>query len=172
VTTGASTSSLSEALADVINRDLDEAIALFDELAQIAGDDRRTTGTMRVVTRLAISVKTHALAEQKVLHEALRTADHRLATFALESLYEHQSLDVMVDKLLALRPGPELKAVVAVARRLFELRREREHRDLLAVVVQMLPPDEHHQLGRDLAAANRRLRPQVERMIGSPSRVG
>jgi hypothetical protein len=168
---GTSTS-ISEALADVINRDLDEAIALFDELVPIAGDDRRSADTMRVATRLAISLKTHALAEQKVLHEALRTADDRLATFALESLYEHHALDVVLDKLLALRPGPELKAVVAVARRLFELRRGREHRDLLAVVSQTLPPDEHHQLGRDLAAAKRRLRPQVERMIGSTSRVG
>lgn len=171
MTTGASTS-ISEALADVINRDLDEAIALFDELASIAGDDRRTADTMRVATRLAISVKTHALAEQKVLHEALRTADHRLCAFVHESLYEHQALDVMLDKLLALRPGPELRAVVAVARRLFELRRAREHCDLLTVVTQTLPPDEHRQLGRDLAAAKRRLRPQVERMIGGASRVG
>lgn len=164
--------SISEALADVITRDLEEAIALFDELAPIAGDDRRTADTMRIATRLAISVKTHALAEQKVLHEALRTADHRLAAFSLESLYEHQALDIMLDKLLALRPGPELEAVVAVARRLFELHREREYRLLLAWVDQALRPDEHYQLGRDLAAAKRWLRPKVERMIGSTSRVG
>jgi len=155
----------------VIERDLAEASQLFDELAPIAGDDRRTGETMRVARLLAVTLKTHALAEQKVLHELLRGAGARFSSVALQSWHEHHALDVLLDKLLSLRPGLELEAVVAVARRLFELRCEREQRELLPAMHETIPRDEHDQLACELVAAQRRLRPQVERMIGSTSRV-
>jgi hypothetical protein len=152
-------------ITEAIAADHAEAAALFDELAPLAGDDRRTTEAMTVVVRLAITLKTCALAEQKVLYEALRTAGDRLAAFAREAPHEHHLLDVALDKLLVLRPGPELQAVLAVTRRLYELQAGREQLELLPAVHDELPADEHAQLERDLDAEKKRLWPRFQRLV-------
>jgi len=152
-------------IIEAIAADHAEASALFDELAPLAGDDRHPSETMRIAARLAIAVKTCALAEQKVLYEALKTAGSRLAAFALEGPHEHHALDVVLDKLLALRPGRELKAVVAVAQRMFRHHVDREAREVWPAVCAELPADEAAQLGRDLAVEKRLLRPRIERQV-------
>ncbi|MGN6105511.1 MAG: hypothetical protein ACTHU0_10435, partial [Kofleriaceae bacterium] len=68
-----------------------------------------------------------------------------------------------LDKLLALRPGPELRAAVSVARRLWEHQVAHEQRELLPAVIEALPADERAQLGRDLRDEQARLRPQIAR---------
>jgi hypothetical protein len=150
---------------EAISADHQEVAALFDELAPLAGDDRRASDAMRIAVRLAVTLKTVALAEQKVLYEALRTAGQRLAAFARQAPHESHVLDVVIDKLLALRPGPDFEAVVAVAQRLFHQRTQRETTELLPAVRAELPEDETVQLALDLAAEKRRLRPRIERQL-------
>jgi hypothetical protein len=152
-------------LLEAIESDHAEASALFAELAHVAGDDRRSSDAMRIAARLAITVKTAAIAEQRVLHEALRTAGDQLAAFALEAAHEFHALDVVLDKLLALRPGRDLVAVVAVARRMFRSITDRQLHELLPVLRDELPELETAQLARDHVAEKRRLRPRIERQI-------
>jgi hypothetical protein len=152
-------------IVEAIAADHAEAAALFDELVPLARDDRNAKQAMRTVARLAVLVKTHALAEQRVLYEALRTAGDRLAAYAREEPHLIHALDVVLDKVCVLRPGPELEAVVAVARRLFQHHVEREARELLPAVSAELPADEAAQLGHDLEVEKRRLRPRIERQL-------
>jgi hypothetical protein len=156
-------------ICESIEADHVAVAALFDELTPLAADDRRTTETMRLATRLTVSIKTHALAEEKVLYEALRTAGDQLAAWALEGPHALHALEVVIDKLLTLRPGAQFRAVLAVARRLFEQHAHHEARELLPVMTATLPDDECAQLGRDLDAEKRRVRPLVVRRLGSPS---
>src|SRR6186713_2242560 len=86
-------------IVEIIKADHDEVAALIDQLDQLAGDDARTSEAMRVAVRLAVRLKTHAKAEEKVLYEAMRTATPQLKELALEGPYEHQALDLMLDKL-------------------------------------------------------------------------
>ncbi|HEU0029071.1 MAG TPA: hypothetical protein VFQ53_00470 [Kofleriaceae bacterium] len=149
-------------ILEVMAADHAEAAALFDELTPIAGDDRRTCDVMRVATRLAIEIKSHALAEQKVLLEALRTAGDDCAAYALEALHELYALDLVIDKMLALRPGPELRAAVCVARRLFDQHMERAVAEVLPAAGSRLADG---QLARDLVVEKRRVRPRVMRLV-------
>ena len=152
-------------IGDVITQDHREIAALFDELAPLAGDDRRTAEAMRVVAKLAVALKTHGLAEEKVVYEVIRTANDRLAACALEGPHELHALDIIVERLLALRPGPELRAALAVARRLFEQHAQHECTELLPALTEALPDDEHEQLGNDLLSAKQRLKPHVAQRI-------
>jgi hypothetical protein len=152
-------------IIEAIEADHAEAAALFDELVPLAGDDRFSKQAMRVAARLAVLLKTHALAEQRVLYEVLRTAGDRLAAYAREEPHVFHALDVVLDKVCVLRPGPELEAAVAVARRLFQYHVAREATELLPAVSEELPADEAAQLGRDLDAEKRRLRPRIERQL-------
>ncbi|MEO8702621.1 MAG: hypothetical protein ABI867_21435 [Kofleriaceae bacterium] len=154
-------------ILEAIAADHAEASALFDELAPLVRDDRRSSDVMRVAARLAVTVKTAAIAEHHVLHEALRTAGDRLSAFALESQHEFHALDVMLDKLLALRPGPDLAAVVAVAQRLFRAMIDRERHELLPAMGSELSETEVAQLGREHTAEKRRLRPRIERQVAA-----
>lgn len=152
-------------ISEAIASDHAEIVALFDELASIAGDGRHQARATRLAMRLAITLKTHALAEQRVLYEALRTANAPLAAYAREAPHLYHALDVVLDKLCVLRPGPELRAVVAVARRIYDHHVDRETRELLPAVGAELPADEAAQLARDLDAEKRRLRPRIERQL-------
>lgn len=154
-------------ILEAIEADHAEASALFAELAGVAGDDRRSSDAdaMQIAARLAITVKTAAIAEQRVLYQALRTAGDPLAAFALEAVHEFHALDVVLDKLLALRPGRDLVAVVAVAQRLFRHISDRQLHELLPVLCVELPELETAQLARDHVAEKRRLRPRIERQI-------
>jgi hypothetical protein len=152
-------------IADAITADLREVAELFDELAPLARDGRRGKEAMRIAARLAVTVKTTALAEQKVLYEALRTAGDKLAAYAREQPHESHALDVMIDKLLALRPGPDFEAVVAVAQRLFHHHSLRETTELLPAVCAELPAAETEQLATDFTLEKRRLRSRIERQI-------
>ncbi len=158
-------------IIEVIQADHDEVAALFDALSQLAADDRRTNEGMRLAVRLAVALKTHARAEEKVLYEAIRTATVELSEFALEGPYEHQVLDVMIDKLVMQRPGCELKAILKVAREMFEhhARIEEEGR-VLPLVKAAVSGVERAQLGDDMLAMKRRIRPQIERMVGPATR--
>ena len=49
-------------------------------LALVAGDERNPSRALRTATRLAITLKTQVLAEERVLYEALRSAGDRLAS--------------------------------------------------------------------------------------------
>lgn len=154
-------------LDDIIRSNLAQSAALFDELAPLAREDqRKPQSAMSLVARLAIQLKTHALALERVLYTALLAAGDEPAVFALRGPHEHHALDVIVDKLLALRPGPELAAALAVARRLFEQQAAVEERELLPVIARALPADERDQLARDLVAEQRRLRPRLLRQVG------
>jgi hypothetical protein len=152
-------------ICEVIAADHDEVTSLFDQLEPLAGDDARAAQAMRVAARLAIAVKTHALAEQRVLYEALRTAGDRLAACALEGPHEVHAVEVILDKLLTLRPGRELRAAVAVARRLFAQHAQHERDELLPALTAELPEDQRAQLGRDVLHEKQRVRPVVARQI-------
>lgn len=152
-------------IAEIIATDHAEIGKLFDELAPLACDDRRSSEVMRLATRLAISIKTHALAEQRVLYAALLTASDRLAACALEGPHELHVVEVVVDKLLALRPGPEFRAALAVARRLFDQHASHVQEELLPAMTECLPDAECDQLGADLVSEKQRLRPQISRQI-------
>ena len=152
-------------IGDVITKDHSEIVALFDELMPIAGDDRRAAEAMRIVTALVVALKTHGLAEEKVLYQVICTANDRLAACALEGPHELHALDTVLDRLLVLRPGPEFRAALAVARRLFDQHAIHETSELLPAMEEALPADEHEQLGNDLVDAKQRLRPRIARNV-------
>jgi len=151
-------------LVEAIESDHREAAALFDELAPLAGDDRRGHDAMRVARRLAVAVKTQALAEEKVLFAALRSASDHLAAYAREQPYAYHAFDAVFDRVLVLQPGPELAAVVAVAKRLHDSMWERETL-LLPAIDAELPAAEAAALARDFDLEKQRIRPRVERQL-------
>jgi hypothetical protein len=153
-------------LDDVIRAGHAQSVALFDELAPLAREDQRRSSATTLAQRLAVVLKTHALAVERVVCSALRSAGDEPAALALQAPHAHHALDVVVDKLLVLRPGAELVAALAVARRLFEQHAALEERELLPVIARWLPADEREQLARDLVAEQRRLLPTVQRRIG------
>jgi hypothetical protein len=134
-------------LDDVIRADHAQSAALFDELAPLAREDQRRSSATTLAQRLAVVLKTHALAVERVVCSALRSAGDEPAALALQAPHAHHALDVVVDKLLVLRPGAEERA-------------------LLPVIARWLPADEREQLARDLVAEQRRLLPTVQRRIG------
>lgn len=152
-------------ICEQIATDQAEIESLFDELAPLAGDDRRSPDAMRLAAKLAVAVKTTALAEQRVLYEAVRTAGARLAACALEGPHELHALEVVLDKLIALRPGPEFRAALAVARRLFAQHAQHERDELIPAIQEALSPSECTRLGADLVTEKQRVRAAVSRQI-------
>ena len=159
-------------IIEVITSDHDAAAGLFGALEDVALDDRRTSDAMHRVVRLAVALKVHCFAEEHVLYEAVRTANPQLAELALEGPYEHEALDLMLDKLVLHRPGPELRALLHVARHEFEHHaRDDEERRMLPAVEAWFTEAERTKLGLDMLAEKRRIRPHVERLVGPPPRV-
>jgi len=154
----------------VIASDHREIVDLFDDLAPLAGDDRRAAEAMRLTTKLAVALRTLGLAEEKVLYEVIRTASAQLAACALEGPHELHALDTVIERLLVLRPGPEFRAALAVARRMFDAHALHEATELIPALAEALPADECEQLGRDFVTAKSRLRPQVARHISPLAR--
>ena len=159
-------------IIEVITSDHAAAAALFGELEGLALDDRRTSDAMHLVVRLTVALKVHCHAEEHVLYEAVRTSNRQLAELALEGPYEHQVLDMMLDKLVLHRPGPELHAILHVARYEFEHHaRDDEEKLMLPAVQAWFTEVQRTQLGLDMLAEKRRIRPHVERLVGPPPRV-
>lgn len=159
-------------IVELIRRDHDELAQMFDELAEIARDDRRGSGAVRLCSRLVVAAKLHTRAEERIVYEVLRTCPGPLKAFALAGPHEHEMLDITLDKLLVQRPSEELGVIVRVAHDLFEMHaRDEEEADILPLVEQMLSIDERRALGRDLIAEKLRIRPQIERMVAVPARA-
>lgn len=159
-------------IVELIRRDHDELAEMFDELAQIARDDRRGNGTVRLCGRLVTAARLHARAEERVFYEVLRTCPGPLKAFALAGPHEHEILETTLDKLLVQRPSEELEVIVRVARDLFAMHsRDREEGELLPAVQAALTEEELVGLARDLLAEKVRLRPQIERLVGTPLRA-
>lgn len=158
-------------IIEVITADHDEAAKLIEELEQLAADDSRTSEAMRIAVKLAVGLKTHAKAEERILYESMRTATPKLAELALEGPYEHQALDLMLDKLVVHRPGPELRAILHVIESHFHhhARIDEETLMLPAILAAFLEA-ERAQLARDFLDVKRRVQPQIERLVGAPAR--
>ncbi|MBL9020267.1 MAG: hemerythrin domain-containing protein [Myxococcales bacterium] len=150
-----------------IKADHDEAAALFGELARVAHDDRRTSDAMRLAVRLAVALKIHAHAEEKIVYEVMSGATPDLAAFSREGKYEHELLDLLLDRLLVQRPGPELVAILKVARHEFEHHaRVEEEGELLPALAACLDPGRGLHLAHDFLYERRRIRPAIERLVG------
>ena len=159
-------------IIEVITADHAAAAELFGELDGVARDDRRTSDAMHLVVRLTVAIKVHCHAEEHVLYEAMRTANSQLAELALEGPYEHQALEMMLDKLVLHRPGPELCAILHVARHEFAHHaRDDEEQVMLPAVQAWFTEDQRRQLGLDMLAEKRRIRSHIERLVGPPPRV-
>jgi hemerythrin HHE cation binding domain-containing protein len=155
-----------------IKADHDEALAHFEQLAELAHDDRRTCDAMRTAVRLTCGIKIHAHAEEKVIYEAMRERGDRLAAFSREGRYEHQMLEMLLDRLLVQRPGPELSAILKVARDQFvHHARDEEEAVLLPALEQLLEPSEIVQLTEEFRLEQRRIRPMIERAVGPAPRA-
>ncbi|CAN5921682.1 hypothetical protein BH11MYX3_BH11MYX3_17420 [soil metagenome] len=155
-----------------ITADHDEAIAQFEQLAELARDDRRTCDAMRTAVRLTCGIKIHAHAEEKVIYEAMRERGDRLAAFSREGRYEHQMLEMLLDRLLVQRPGPELSAILKVARDQFEHHaREEEEVVMLPAFEALLEASEVVQLAEEFRVEQRRIRPMIERSVGPAPRA-
>lgn len=158
-------------IIEVITSDHDDAARLIDELEQLVGDDSRSSEAMRTAVKLAVCMKVHAKAEERILYESMRTATPRLAELALEGPYEHQALDLMLEKLVVHRPGPELRAILHVIKGQFEHHaRVEEERVVLPAVQIAFLADERAQLAHDFLDFKQRLQPQIERLVGAPAR--
>ena len=73
----------------------------------------------------------------------------------------------MLDKLVLQRPGIELKAILKVAKDMFAHHaRDEEEAEVLPLVSAAWSSVERDQLGSDLVAMERRIRPKVERAVG------
>jgi hypothetical protein len=154
-----------------IKADHDEAAALLAELVHLAGDDRRTSDAMRTAVRLAITLKIHAHAEERMVYQAMQSGDLRLAAFAREGRYEHGALDMLLDRLVAQRPGPELLAILKVVRDQFEHHaRHEEEEVILPLLETQLTPTESLSLAHDFLHERRRIRPSIERLVGPAAR--
>jgi hypothetical protein len=161
-------------IVDLIKSDHDELAELFDHLAEVARDDRRTTGaeSLRACAHLVVAAHVHARAEERVLYEALRTAGGHLKAFALAGPHEHENLDITLDKLLLHRASEELVVIARVARDLFEMHaREEEEIDILPLILTELAPEDREALARDMVAEKARIRPQIARMVALPARA-
>jgi hypothetical protein len=159
-------------IIDLIKRDHDEVEALFEELAQVARDDRRGSGTVRLCGRLVVAARVHSRTEERVLYEVLKTCPGPLKAFALAGPHEHETLEITLDKLLLQRPSEELEVIVRVARDLFEMHaRDEEETDILPLVREAFPPDELVAIGRDFVTEKARIRPQIERFVVIPARA-
>lgn len=158
-------------IIELIKADHAEITQLISQLDGMAADDLRAGEAMRLAVRIAVTIKIHAKAEERVFYEAIHTASPQLRELALEAPYEHQALDMIVDKLVLHRPGAELKAILHVCTGLFEHHaRETEERVMLPAAAQVLAQAERVRLGRDMIAEKARIRPQVERLVGPPAR--
>lgn len=158
-------------IIECIKADHDEAAELFDGLAQLAPDDRRTSDAMRTAVRLAIAIKIHAHAEERVVYQAMKQGDPRLAVFAREGHHEHGALDMLLDRLIAQRPGPELFAILKVARDQFvHHARHEEEEVVLPLLAAQLTPTEGLSLAHDFLHERRRIRPAIERFVGPAAR--
>ncbi len=154
-----------------ITGDHDEAAELFAELGGLARDDRRTSDAMRAAVRLAIALKIHARAEERVVYQAMQCDDPRLAAFAREGHHEHGAMDMLIDRLTAQRPGPELFAILKVARDQFEHHaRHEEEAVILPLLAAQLTPTESLSLAQDFLHERRRIRPSIERLVGPAAR--
>lgn len=154
-----------------IKADHDEVADLFAELADLAADDHRTSDAMRLAVRLVIALKIHAHAEERVVYPAMRSGDRRLVAFAREGHYEHRALDMLLDRLIAQRPGPELVAILKVARDQFEHHaRHEEEAVILPLLGAQLTPTESLSLAHDFIHERRRIRPSIERLVGPAAR--
>lgn len=158
-------------IIEILTADHDDISLLIDELTQLAGDDARTSEAMRLAAKLAVAVKLHAHAEERIVDEAIRTASPQLAAHALEGPYEHQALDLMLDKLVLHRPGPEMRAILHVIRVQFEQHaRIEEEGIVLPAVRAAFLADERAQLATDFLAMKQRMQAQIERLVGAPAR--
>jgi len=154
-----------------IKADHDEAVELFNELARFAGDDSRTSDAMRLAVRLACALKIHAHAEEKIVYEVMRGGPPTLAAFAREGNYEHQTLDLLLERLITQRPGPEMVAILRVARHHFEHHaREDEELIILPKLQEILEPAASLHLAYDFLHEKRRIRPSIERLVGPAMR--
>jgi hypothetical protein len=154
-------------VVELVTRDHDEIAALFARLAELAGDDHRHPEPLRIAARLVAAVRTHVLAEEHVVYEALRTASPELRAFALAGPHEHEMLDITIDKLLVRRPGDEYGVIVRVARDLFEMHaRDEEEAEVLPAMLRTFSAMQLVALGEDLAAEQARLRPRIDRQLG------
>lgn len=150
-----------------IKADHEEAEDLFKELSRVAHDDRRTSDAMRIAVRLACAIKVHAHAEEKVLYEAMRSGPEELAAYSREGKYEHQTLDLLLDRLVVQRPGPELVAILKVAHTQFLYHaRDEEEGIVLPQLAKVLEPAASLHLAHDFLHEKRRIRPAIERSVG------
>lgn len=156
-------------ICDLIRREHDEVVDLFDRLVVLSRDDRRIEECARIAAHLVATARIHARAEERVLYEALRTHDPMKA-FALAGPHEHENIDTTLDKLLVRGPGDDdYQVIVKVARDLFDMHaREQEEAEILPLAEQLLTAAELRTLATDMQAESARIRPQVLRMVGFP----
>lgn len=155
----------------LVTADHDEVFAQIEQLEILVADDSRSSDAMRLAVKLAVTVKTHAKAEERVLYDAMRTSTDQLRERALEGPYAHQALDMMLDKLVLHRPGPELRAILKVCKGLFQQHaRDEEEGAVLPALAAALPASQREQLGQAMHAEKLRLRPQIERLVGPAAR--
>lgn len=159
-------------ILELITADHDEVADLIDRLASIADAGARTREAMELARRLAVALKTHARAEERVLYEAIRAGSSDLALVALEEPHAHHALDVVLDKLVVQRPGRELAAILRVIERLFvQHARVDEEGEILPAIGAAILPEDRARLARDFLVEKRRIRPAIARLVGAPVRT-
>jgi hypothetical protein len=158
---------------ELIKREHDEIADLFDHLVVLSRDSRRADEAVRIAVRLVALVRLHARAEEKVVYEALRTASPALKAFALAGPHEHENLDTTLEKLLVRQPRDEdYQVIVKVARDLFDMHaRDEEEADILPLMREALSESDLRALAEDMRAEQTRIRPQILRVVGMPSRA-
>lgn len=158
-------------ILELIKYEHDEVADLFDHLIVLARDHRRSAVASRTASRLVAMIRIHALAEERVVYEVLRTQAAPLRAFALAGPHEHEVLDTTLDKLLVRRPGDdEYAVIVKVARDLFEMHaRDEEEGDILPLMHELMPAEELATLAHDMLTEQARIRPQILRLVGMPA---
>lgn len=156
-------------ICELIRREHDEVVDLFDRLVVLSRDGRHLEECARVAARLVAVVRIHARAEERVVYEVLRTHDP-VKGFALAGPHVHENIDSTLDKLLVRAPGDDdFPIIVKVARDLFDMHaRDEEEAEILPLMEQLLTRDELRTLATDMQAESARIRPQVLRMVGFP----
>lgn len=158
-------------ILEIIRADHDAILAQLERLEGSVADDDRASEAMIRAVHVTVAIKLHAKVEEKVLYEAIKTGSLELREHALEGRFEHEAIELLLDRLLVQRPGPQLRAVVHVVSGLFEHHAKLvEEAELFPCLREALTEAERAQLGRDMFIEKRRMLPQIERQVGPAAR--
>lgn len=152
----------------LIERDHKEVKKIFRQLEKQA--EQATPETPKLVEQLMLEVKVHAKAEEATLYGALLEQGKKLKEFSQEGKIEHKLLELTLNKLSKTEPGQdgEFKAVLSVAKELFEHHAEEEEEsEIFPKVEKAFNLEQRKQIGVRFLEAKEQIRLRLTGQVSS-----